>query len=397
MTHQNHTPFSLYVHIPFCSSICGYCDFNTYTAQQLGGGVSQESFHALLIRELAVASRTLDAPSVSTVFIGGGTPTLIGSDSLTQILRGIEKYFPMDEDVEITTEANPDSVNAQMLSQLRQGGFNRISFGMQSVSSTVLATLQRTHTAGASAQAATWAREAGFEHVNLDLIYGTPGETDSDVRDSVNVCIDAGVDHVAAYSLIVEPGTSMARAVNSGALPPPDDDACADRHNIIDTMLQQAGFDWYEVSNWAKPGGQSAHNQVYWTSANWWGVGPGAHSHVNGRRWVNHKHPATYAKAMEEIATEEIGMEKVGMIIGEALRANTEELTTEQIHVERVMLALRTRAGLSVGELDAEEFLRAKEFARQGIIDPVEFARGVVRVTDSERLLADRVIRELLG
>ena len=392
MTNQNHTPFSLYIHIPFCASICGYCDFNTYTAQQLGGGISQDSFHELLIRELEIASRTLEAPAVSTVFIGGGTPTLIGSDSLTQILRGIEKYFPMNPDVEITTEANPDSVNAQMLTELRQGGFNRISFGMQSVAPAVLATLQRTHTAGASAQAATWAREAGFEHVNLDLIYGTPGETDSDVRDSVNVCIDAGADHVAAYSLIVEPGTAMARAVNSGVLPPPDDDACADRHNIIDTMLQRAGFNWYEVSNWAKPGGQSAHNQVYWSSANWWGVGPGAHSHVNGRRWVNHKHPATYAKAMENIAMENIAMEK-----GEALHSDTEELTPEQIHVEKVMLALRTRAGLPVGELDNQELSRAKEFARQGVIDPVEFASGVVRVTDSERLLADRVIRELLG
>ena len=382
MTQQNYTPFSLYIHIPFCASICGYCDFNTYTAQQLGGGVSQDSFHNLLIRELELASRTLDAPAVSTVFIGGGTPTLIGADSLTKILRGIENYFPMNPDVEITTEANPDSVNAKMLSELREGGFNRISFGMQSVSSGVLATLQRTHTAGASGQAAIWAREAGFEHVNLDLIYGTPGETDADVRDSVNVCIDTGVDHVAAYSLIVEPGTAMARAVDTGALPPPDDDACADRHNIIDTMLHGSGFDWYEVSNWAKPGGQSAHNQVYWSSANWWGIGPGAHSHVNGRRWVNHKHPATYATALEN---------------ADALHADTEELTPEQIHVEKVMLALRTRAGLPVSELDDQERTRAEGFAQQGVIDPIDFAHGVVRVTDSERLLADRVIRELLG
>ena len=218
--------------------------------------------------------------------------------------------------------------------------------------------------------------------MNLDLIYGTPGETDADVRDSVNVCIDTGVDHVAAYSLIVEPGTAMARAVDTGALPPPDDDACADRHNIIDTMLHGSGFDWYEVSNWAKPGGQSAHNQVYWSSANWWGIGPGAHSHVNGRRWVNHKHPATYATALENAV---------------ALHADTEELTPEQIHVEKVMLALRTRAGLPVSELDDQERTRAEGFAQQGVIDPIDFAHGVVRVTDSERLLADRVIRELLG
>lgn len=382
MTAQNYTPFSLYIHIPFCASICGYCDFNTYTAQELGSGVSQGTFHELLIRELELASRALDAPAVSTVFIGGGTPTLIGSEALTRILRGIEKYFPMEPEAEITTEANPDSVDPQMLSELRQGGFNRISFGMQSAAPSVLATLQRTHTYGASEQAANWASEAGFEHVNLDLIYGTPGETDSDVRDSVNVCINAGVDHVAAYSLIVEPGTAMARAVNSGALPPPDDDACADRHNIIDMMLHEAGFDWYEVANWAKAGGKSTHNQVYWSNANWWGVGPGAHSHVNGSRWMNHKHPATYAKALES---------------GEPLHADTEVLTAEQIHVEKVMLALRTRAGLAVSELDAEELVRAQRFALQGVIDSVEFDNGVVRVTDSQRLLADRVIRELLG
>ncbi len=253
---------------------------------------------------------------------------------------------------------------------------------MQSVAPGVLATLQRTHTAGASEQAAKWAREAGFDHVNLDLIYGTPGETDSNVRDSVDACINADVDHVSAYSLIVEPGTQMARAVNSGALPPPDEDACADRYNIIDAMLQKDGFDWYEVSNWAKPGGECTHNQAYWTNANWWGVGPGAHSHVNGRRWVNHKHPAAYAKALES---------------GTGVQADTEELTPEQIHVETVMLALRTKVGLPIGELDAKELVRAEGFALRGMIDPHEFVNGVVRVTDSGRLFADRVIRELLG
>ena len=246
-----------------------------------------------MICELALASRELGAPTVSSVFVGGGTPTLIGSHALTQILSGVKEYFPLSDGVEITTEANPDSVDARMLAELREGGFNRISFGMQSVAPGVLATLQRTHTAGASEEAAKLARQAGFDHVNLDLIYGTPGETDSDVRDSVNACINAGVDHVSAYSLIVEPGTPMSRAVKSGVLPPPDEDACADRSNIIDVMLQGADFNWYEVSNWAKPGGECEHNQAYWTNANWWGIGPGAHSHLDGRRWVNHKHPAT--------------------------------------------------------------------------------------------------------
>jgi len=375
-------PFSLYIHIPFCASICGYCDFNTYTAQELGAGVSQGTFHELLIKELEIASQSLNAPSVSTIFVGGGTPTLIGAGSLTSILRGIENYFPIDADAEITTEANPDSVDKKMLTELREGGFNRLSLGMQSAAPSVLATLQRTHTAGASGQAAKWARGVGFEHVNLDLIYGTPGESDSDVRDSVEVCIDADVDHVAAYSLIVEEGTAMARAVNSGAIPPPDDDECADRHAIIDTMLAGAGFSWYEIANWAKPGGASRHNQVYWDNANWWGVGPGAHSHIAGTRWMNYKHPSTYANALER---------------GADLYAEIEELTPEQVHVEKVMLALRTRAGLPVAELNGQELPRAQTLVRQGLLDPDALENGVVRVTDSQRLLADRVIRELLG
>ena len=382
MIKNSHAPFSLYIHIPFCASRCGYCDFNTYTAQELGGGVSQASFHELLICELALASSELGAPTVSSVFVGGGTPTLIGSHALTQILVGVEEHFPMAEGVEITTEANPDSVDARMLAELREGGFNRISFGMQSVAPGVLATLQRTHTAGASEEAAELARQAGFDHVNLDLIYGTPGETDSDVRDSVNACIDSGADHVSAYSLIVEPGTPMSRAVKSGALPPPDEDECADRYNIIDSMLQGADFNWYEVSNWAKPGGECEHNQAYWTNANWWGIGPGAHSHLNGRRWVNHKHPATYAQALSA---------------GESVQAESEELTPEQIHVETVMLALRTRSGLDTDELNSEEVNRAKVLAGQGLIHAQGLEQGVIQITDAGRLFADRVIRELLG
>ena len=335
-----------------------------------------------MICELALASSELGAPTVSSVFVGGGTPTLIGSHALTQILAGVKEHFPMAEDVEITTEANPDSVDARMLAELREGGFNRISFGMQSVAPGVLATLQRTHTAGASEEAAKLARQAGFDHVNLDLIYGTPGETDSDVRDSVNACIDSGADHVSAYSLIVEPGTPMSRAVKSGALPPPDEDECADRYNIIDSMLQGADFNWYEVSNWAKPGGKCEHNQAYWTNANWWGIGPGAHSHLNGRRWVNHKHPATYAQALSA---------------GESVQAESEELTPEQIHVETVMLALRTRSGLDTDELNSEEVNRAKVLAGQGLIHAQGLEQGVIQITDAGRLFADRVIRELLG
>jgi oxygen-independent coproporphyrinogen-3 oxidase len=293
-------PLSLYLHIPFCSSRCGYCDFNTYTATELGDGVDRASFHEHLEAEVSMAARQL-APThhVETIFIGGGTPTLIGAQALTTLITRIKEDFDVAPTLEVTTEANPDSVDRQMLDQLRAGGFTRISLGMQSSAAHVLATLERTHTPGASSAAAQQARAAGFEHVNLDLIYGTPGESDADLDRSLDEVLKAGVDHVSAYSLIVEDGTALARRVARGEVPMPDDDVAADRYELIDDRLAAAGFDWYEVSNWSKQGGECRHNMAYWRNTDWWGIGPGAHSHVDGTRWWNVKHPRTYAQRIQ--------------------------------------------------------------------------------------------------
>ncbi len=374
-------PISLYVHIPFCASRCGYCDFNTYTASELSGGVHQETFHEVLKQEIAFAARSLDQPTISTVFFGGGTPTLIGSGALNNIVEFIGSSFPLSPEVEITTEANPDSVDARMLAELKAGGFTRISIGMQSSSTHVLQVLQRTHTPGASERAARLARDAGFEHVNMDLIYGTPGETDADVRASVTAAVESGVDHISAYSLIVEDGTALSRRVNSGELPAPDQDVCADRYEIIDQLLCEAGMTWYEVSNWARPGGQSMHNQAYWNGSDWWGIGPGAHSHISGTRWWNHKHPSTYASALQKGSPE----------------AGREVLSSEQRHVEWVMLGLRTRTGLDLGSLSEAEKNRCIELAARGVLDQAALANGIARVSDSGRLIADLAIREVLG
>lgn len=374
-------PLSLYVHVPFCVSRCGYCDFNTYTASELGGGVNQESFHEILNQEVAFAARTLDQPTVSTIFFGGGTPTLLGAAALNNILEFIGNQFSLSDTVEITTEANPDSVDAKMFAELKAGGFNRISIGMQSASSKVLKVLQRTHTPGASEKAARLAREAGFEHVNMDLIYGTPGETDADVRASVTAAIESGVNHISAYSLIVEDGTALARQVQSGELPAPDEDLSADRFEIIDHMLEDAGMQWYEISNWALPGGQGQHNQSYWNGSDWWGIGPGAHSHRSGTRWWNHKHPSTYARALENGSPQ----------------AGQEVLTVEQRHVEMVMLGLRTRKGVDLGLLSDAERERCSALAARGALDSAALAEGVARVSDHGRLLADQTVRELLG
>jgi oxygen-independent coproporphyrinogen-3 oxidase len=379
-------PLGIYVHVPFCSSRCGYCDFNTYTAAELGDGVTQATFHQSLIAELKLAATTLGPRAVTTVFFGGGTPTLIGPDALNQILMAIGDEFDLEAGAEVTCEANPDSVDARVLEQLRSGGFTRMSFGMQSASGNVLRILDRTHTPGASVQAARAARVAGFDHVNLDLIYGTPGETDADLEESLNQVLDAGVDHVSAYSLIVEPGTPLARRVKAGDIPAPDDDVAADRYVRIDERLTQVGLDWYEVSNWSIPGGECRHNQTYWSGADWWGIGPGAHSHVHGVRWWNHKHPRTYATAVEA---------------GEQPLAGREELTADDRRTEHVMLALRTREGLLAADLDGPQVRVVAELLAEGLLakgawlDGGPAGRAVL--TLKGRLLADAAVRALLA
>ena len=371
---------SLYVHVPFCSSRCGYCDFNTYTATELGNSVSRDTFHEVLAKEVRLAAEQLGSSrKISTVFVGGGTPTLLGSHGLNFVLNEIKQSFGLEDHAEVTTEANPDSVTPQMLSELREGGFTRVSLGMQSSAPKVLQILERTHTPGASVQAAKWATEAGFEHVNLDLIYGTPGESDDDLLASVDAALEAGIDHLSAYALIVEDGTALSRKIQRGELPMPDDDVCADRYELIDSRMQAAGLPWYEVSNWAKPGGECQHNLAYWRSQDWWGIGPGAHSHVNGNRWWNIKHPSPYAERIAQ---------------WESPSAGTEVLTTDQVHMEEVMLGVRLAQGIA---LDTVSVDRVKDLVAGGLVDPNGVAMGRIQLTLAGRLLADAVIRDLLS
>ena len=367
---------SLYVHVPFCASRCGYCDFNTYTASELGSDVHRDTFHRMLQAEVRYAAATLQSNQpVHTIFFGGGTPTLIGADALTEILDEIRANFDVDKNAEVTTEANPDSVTPQTLDQLRAAGFTRMSFGMQSSAPHVLRILERTHTPGMSVQAAQWAREAGFEHVSLDLIYGTPGETDGDVRESLDAALEADVDHVSAYALIVEDGTALGRRVARGEIPAPDDDVCADRYELIDDVLCAAGMDWYEVSNWSRPGGRCRHNLAYWHNDDWWGIGPGAHSHIQGTRWWNVKHPARYADRVQS---------------GTSPIHEAEELSDEQRLTEAVMLGMRLRTGLSSTAFDPAT---VADLRSTGLLDQGDR----ITLTRKGRLLADAVIRALLS
>ena len=293
-------PFGVYVHVPFCETRCGYCDFNTYTADELGNGVSRHGYADVLLREVRLAADVLggDVPPVSTVFFGGGTPTLLPAEHLGLSIDEIAARFGLADGVEITTEANPETVTPSYLERLRTAGFTRLSMGMQSAVPRVLEVLDRRHRPGRPEEAVAEARAAGFEHVNLDLIYGAPYEKDADWQTSLDAAIGAAPDHVSAYALVVEQGTALARQVARGVVPAPDDDVLADRYVMADEALQAAGYDWYEVSNWARDASaRCRHNELYWTDANWWGFGPGAHSHVGGVRWWNVKHPARYARA----------------------------------------------------------------------------------------------------
>nr|WP_240431082.1 radical SAM family heme chaperone HemW [Mycobacterium kyogaense] len=375
-------PFGLYIHVPFCATRCGYCDFNTYTPAELGGaasGATPTGWLAGLRTELALAATRLGtAPPVSTIFVGGGTPSLLGAAGLAEVLDAIREHFTLAGDAEVTTEANPESTSPSFFDGLRSAGYTRVSLGMQSTAPHVLATLDRVHSPGRPLEAAREARRAGFEHVNIDLIYGTPGESDDDLLRSVDAAIEAGVDHVSAYALIVEDGTALARKVRRHELPAPDDDVLARRYELLDQRLDAAGLRWYEVSNWSRPGGECRHNLGYWAGGQWWGAGPGAHGYVGGTRWWNVKHPSAYAAVLTD--------RRLPV-------ADFETLDRDTSHVEDVMLRVRLRAGLPTALLGDDERARAARIVDDGLLR-ADGDRLVL--TDRGRLLADAVVRDLL-
>lgn len=375
--------FGVYVHVPFCATRCGYCDFNTYTPGELGSAASPRSWLDAVRAEIGLAAGTLGTSRiVDTVFVGGGTPSLLGADGLADVLAAVRTAFELAPDAEVTTEANPESTSPAFFAGIAEAGYTRVSLGMQSAAPHVLATLDRRHTPGRPVAAAREASAAGLAHVNLDLIYGTPGETDADLAASLEAVLAAGADHVSAYALIVEDGTAMAAKVRRGQLPAPDDDVLAARYELVDATLTAAGFDWYEVSNWASSAAaRCRHNLGYWLGGDWWGFGPGAHSHVGGERWWNVKHPARYAAALAA---------------GESPAADREVLTDEQRHAERVMLELRLAAGLPVDALDEAGVAAAAGVVVDGLLDPDALHAGRARLTGRGRLLADLVVRSLL-
>ena len=370
-------------HVPFCATRCGYCDFNTYTASELGG-MAQGTYIDAVLTEIDLASRVLvGAPRLSTVFFGGGTPTLLSADDQSRVLRRLHETFDLSDDCEVTTEANPESVSPEQLERLRAAGVNRISFGMQSAVPHVLATLDRTHTPGRVADAFVEARAAGFDNISLDLIYGTPGESVEEWTQSLDAALALEPEHISAYALIVEPGTALARRIERGELRDVDDDDQAEKYEVADKVLSAAGLEWYEVSNWSRAvSTRCKHNLAYWRGAGWWGFGPGAHSHVGDVRWWNVKHPRAYA---ERVAS------------GMSPAAAREVLGAAEQSLERVLLEVRLCEGLPRDALDAEGERAASELVPDGLVDGDAWGAGRVLLTMRGRLLADLVVRRLTG
>ena len=378
-----------YLHIPFCRVRCGYCDYNTYTSTELRG-VTQNSFLDNLLSEISFSRNVLQQLSsqnrkFSTVFFGGGTPTQLAAEQLALVLETLRNEFGIEENAEITTEANPDTVDERYLKTLAEAGFTRVSIGMQSSVASVLKTLDRTHNPENVAKAVSAAKAAGLQ-VSVDLIYGTPGESLDDWRESLATAIDLEPNHISAYSLIVEPGTKLARQVRSGELNAPSDDDHADKYEIAEQMISAAGFDWYEVCNWSKgESTMSQHNLAYWRSNDWWGYGPGAHSHIGGTRWWNVKHPSAYAERL---------------VAGESPALARENLDESEKATERVLLELRLREGMSIELLKSINPLVAKpisQFIADGMVNAADAIRGQLTLTLKGRLLADALVRELLG
>nr|NLD40755.1 coproporphyrinogen III oxidase [Actinomycetales bacterium] len=380
------TPFGLYVHVPFCRVRCGYCDFNTYTSAELGGGADQVRYADTALAEVrmgaaALAEAGLPARELSTMFFVGGTPTILPAHDLARILGGAREAWGIAAGAEVTTEANPDTVDTAYARELAAAGFTRVSIGMQSVVPHVLATLERTHDPANVSSAVAAVRDAGLA-VSVDLIYGTPGESVADWKRSVEAAIALAPDHISAYALGIEPGTKMGAQLRRGLIPAPDPDDQAAKYECADDAFGAAGYPWYEISNWARPGHECRHNLAYWRGGDWWGIGPGAHSHVAGVRFWNVKHPRAYADRLAA---------------GAWPVAAREVLSREEREFERIMLEVRLREGLSLETFPREREMRAAAatMAAEGWLEPEPAQRGVVSLTRSGRLMADAVTRGL--
>lgn len=377
---------AFYIHIPYCVKRCGYCDFNTYTPSELKitEGLAQisNSYIDLLLMEIKAAKVQVgQSANVPSIFFGGGTPSLMQPDDIGRVISTIKSEFILLPDAEITMECNPDTVTKESLAAFRAIGVNRVSFGMQSAVKHVLATLDRTHNPENLLQVTTWAKEVGFSEISVDLIYGTPGESLSDWQTSINAALTLPITHISAYALIVEEGTKLAAQIKRGEVAQVDDDLTAEKYLVADKAFTAAGYEWYELSNWAKSGSLSKHNLAYWLGDNWWGAGPGAHSHLNGKRFWNVKHPNLY---------------KERVLANQSPVADSEVLEELQIESERLMLSLRLPSGVDKQSLNELQLAELSSYVESGHLDQANWNQGRATLTLDGRLIADRILRQIL-
>ena len=377
---------AFYIHIPYCVKRCGYCDFNTYTPAELkiSTGLEQisNSYIDLLLQEIdLVREQIVGEITVPSIFFGGGTPSLMQPNDIGRVISKIKTEFDLLLNSEITLECNPDTVTKDSLENFKKVGINRVSFGMQSAVPHVLATLDRTHKPENLAQATTWANEVGISEISVDLIYGTPGESITDWQTSIDSALALPITHISAYALIIEEGTKLAAQIKRGEVPEVDDDLVADKYLIADKAFKEAGFEWYELSNWSKPGSESKHNMAYWNGDNWWGAGPGAHSHLNGKRFWNVKHPNLYKERIQN---------------KQSAVADSEVLKKDQIESERLMLLLRLPSGIEKQTLNQIQLSELSEFVESGHLDRANWNQGRASLTLNGRLIADRILRKIL-
>ncbi len=357
----------MYVHIPFCAARCDYCDFATWTDR----AHLIDAYVDACVSDLH-ARRADGYPPATSVFFGGGTPSLIPAHALARILDAIERT----PDAEVTVECNPDSVDSEKFDTYRAAGVNRVSLGVQSLAPHVLRDLGRTHDPANVARAVEGAKSAGIDRVNVDVIYGTPGESIEDWERTLTGALAFDVEHVSAYALTVEAGTPLGQRVAAGAAPGPDDDDQAEKYALADDLLTAAGLEWYEISNWARPGGACRHNNVYWDQGEYLAIGCAAHGHTGGRRWWNVRTPDRYIERITARTSPEAGSE---LLLG-AERA-----------AEAFTLALRTRGGAV--PLPGSEHVLA-DLAADGLC---AFVGERVVLTRSGRLLANEVTARALA
>lgn len=368
-------PFSLYVHVPYCSKRCGYCDFNTYTPSELDREDQIDSWLQSAIKETVFAKKILgEELTVDTIFFGGGTPSLLDASVIKEFLKNVSKHFTLKKDLEITLEANPDTITHSKAEDWREAGINRISIGMQSSAKNVLQVLDRTHKPENVLSSVEILKKAGFDNFSLDLIYGTPGESLEDWSNSLKDAIAIDPPHISAYSLVIEPGTKMGSQLSRGEIKAVNDDDAADKYQLAEKMLTENDYSWYEISNWAKENRECQHNLNYWKGNNWWGIGPGAHSHINGVRWWNKKLPKNWRESLDQDQSPALAREN---------------LTDEQIRNEQVMLSSRLKTGINRADFDQKN---VEKLIKDKLVTEVS---GNLELTLEGRLLADVVFRQL--